>query len=303
MPRPMSRRTVTTGCLVMALLGGGGRESFSSAETVLSQRIAENADEKDSRPLFESTVGMPGHIDQIVLPGSELEVKPLDDRRKPIVLRIVNSFPHGTAFRYDLVYYGLDPGEFDLKDYLRRKDGSKTDDLPSLLVQIRPVLPPGQIQPNKLESLPVPFLGGYRTLLAAAALVWVAGLLAILFVGGKRKAAPVVPARPLTVADVLRPLVEKAVSGGLSPVELAELERTLLVYWRRRLNLEHRQPAEAIALLRAHPEAGPLLEQLEIWLHRPSTGDPVDVAALLEPYRNAPAEAIHWARQSGGGKP
>src|SRR5438105_39543 len=53
----------------------------------------------------EAKVGMTQRIDQIVLPGSELEAKPLGDRQAPVVLRIGSASPHGTAFRYDLVYY------------------------------------------------------------------------------------------------------------------------------------------------------------------------------------------------------
>src|SRR5262249_48303797 len=55
-----------------------------------------------------TTVGMPARIDQLVLPGPELEAKPVEGKA-PIVLRVVATYPHGTAFRYDLVYYGLDP--------------------------------------------------------------------------------------------------------------------------------------------------------------------------------------------------
>src|SRR4051794_9180053 len=82
-----------------------------------------------------STVGMPARIEQVVLPGPELEVKPRENSRDPIVLRITNVYPHGTAFRYDLVYYGLDPGEHDLSTYLRRKDGSPTTGLPPIRVE------------------------------------------------------------------------------------------------------------------------------------------------------------------------
>ena len=88
----------------------------------------------------ETSVGMVARIDQIVLPGTELEARPLDDRAKPVVLRIVSVYPHGTDFRYDLAYYVLDPGTFDLKDYLRRRDSSSTADLPPLLVTARPLL-------------------------------------------------------------------------------------------------------------------------------------------------------------------
>src|SRR5262249_42481508 len=158
-----------------------------------------------------STVGMPARIDQVVLPGSELEVKPLDNDRTPVVVRIASVYPHGTAFRYDLVYYGLEPGSFDLKDYLRRKDSSSTRELPSLRVKIEAVLPPGQVLPNTLEAKGSPFLGGYRLALIAAGVVWVLGLLAILLAGRRKKQEdPAARVRPATVADRLRPLVEKA---------------------------------------------------------------------------------------------
>lgn len=239
------------------------------------------------------TVGMPGRIEQLILPGSELEVKPLDDPRAPVVVRIESAYRHGTAYRYDLVYYALEPGKYDLRDYLRRKDGSSTGDLPPLPVEVSAVLPPGQVLPNPLQAKGTPWLGGYRLALGIGGFLWVAGLLAILLVGRRRKrGAEATDARPLTVADRLRPLVEKAIAGKLTQQQLAELERTLLAFWRRRLGLEDQKPAEAIAILRAHPEAGPLLEQLEAWLHKPGTSGSVDVAALLLPYHDFPDEEI-----------
>src|SRR5690242_7913189 len=72
----------------------------------------------------ETRVGIAGRLDQVVIPGSELEVVPHEDRKLPIRLRIVAVYPHGSAFRYDLEYQGLEPGSFNLKDYLRRKDAS-----------------------------------------------------------------------------------------------------------------------------------------------------------------------------------
>jgi hypothetical protein len=125
---------------------------------------------------------------------------------------------------------------------------------------------------------------------------WLLGLLAILWFGRRRKAATAAAdAKPLTVADRLRPLVEAAIAGKLTHKQRAELERTLLAFWRRRLGLEKQKPAEAMALLRAHPEAGQLLEQLEIWLHRPGTAEAVNVTALLRPYQHIPQEALDIA--------
>ena len=34
-----------------------------------------------------------------VLPGNELEAKPIDSREVPLVLRVVATYPHGSAFR------------------------------------------------------------------------------------------------------------------------------------------------------------------------------------------------------------
>ena len=232
------------------------------------------------------TVGKPARIDQIVLPGSELVVKRVEDSRAPIVLRIVQSYPHGTAFRYDLVYYGLEPGEYDLREYLERRDGSTTGDLSPMKVEIRAMLPPGQVEPSLLESRKAPRLGGYRLVLIAGAIVWVAGLLAILF--GRRRRGHSANAnreQPLTLADRLRPLVLDAMAGTLDRTRQAELERILLDYWRERLNLTDANAADAIARLRQHEEAGRLLRQLEMWLHQPGKASEVDVAALLQPYR------------------
>ena len=244
-----------------------------------------------------ATVGMPRRLTGLVLPGTELEPKPLDDRRAPVVVRVVNAYKHGTAHRYDLEFYGLEPGTFDLRDALRRKDGSPTADLPPIPFTVAASLPPGQALPHELEARRSPSLGGYTLLLAGVGVLWGAGLLAILLVGrGKKRAADAAANRVVSVADRLRPLVERALAGRVAHTELAELERTLLAFWRRRLRLEDARPGEAIATLRTHPEAGPLLRQLEAWLHRPDGGPRVDVEALLKPYRDIPQEAMEAER-------
>jgi hypothetical protein len=238
-----------------------------------------------------STVGMPARIEQLVLPGPELEARPIESSSAPIVLRIAAVFRHGDAFRYDLVWYGLEPGEFDLRDYLQRKDGSSTADLPAIPITVKSVLPPGQIEPHEPSPATLPWLGGYRWLLWGGGAIWVIGLLVILFWGRKRRGGDEAAAQPpRTLADRLRPLVEQAMSGSLPSQKMAELERLLLAFWRKRLGLEHERPAAAIARLRQHAEAGELLRQLEAWLHAPEHPAEVDLAALLAPYSKSPAE-------------
>lgn len=241
----------------------------------------------------ESSVGMQARIDQIMLPGSELEVLPIEGSAPPVVMRIVEAFPHGDSYRYDIVYYALEPGKFDLKTLLKRKDGSSIDDLPSIMVEASPVLPPGQVQPNELTAVSSPYLGGYRLALWLGGIVWFLGLMAIVFVGRKRKiAAGADGSKPKSLSDRLRPLVEAGIDGKLEHSEQAELERMLLAYWRRRMKLEDLTAADAIVKLREHEDAGPLLRQLEIWLHSPHKQEDVDVAMLLSPYQNLPADAL-----------
>ncbi len=236
---------------------------------------------------------MTGKLEAVVLPGSELEAKPLTDRKAPVVLRVVRVYPHGSSFRYDLEYFALTPGTHDLREYLRRKDGSSTGELPPLTVNVVPVLPPGQVEPNKLEVAPLPPLGGYRTLVIVALSLWALGLVVIIWsLLPKRKLDVASSDKPMSLSDRLRPLVEGAVAGRLSRVELADLERALLAFWRKRLSLETVEPGVAIETLRNHPEAGPLLAQLEAWLHTPGEPTAVDIGALLAPYRELPPEAL-----------
>jgi hypothetical protein len=246
-----------------------------------------------------TTVGMTGRMAGVVLPGPELEVVPVENRKTPVVVRIAAVAPHGTAHRYDLTYYGVEPGTYDLRQFLRRKDGTPADGLPPLRVSVTSVLPPGQVLPHTPEPRPRASLGGYYLVLLGAALAWLVGLLAIVFLGRKRVGVEAAAARPASLADRLRPLVEQGLAGRLRPEDRADLERALLVYWRKRLGLGGIKPAEQFATLRGHAEAGPLLTQLEAWLHRPGAADAVDLTALLAPYRAIPADALDLSAAGG----
>lgn len=241
-------------------------------------------------------VGVPTKIEQLVVPGSELEAKPSEDRKAPVVLRIVNVDKHGTAHRYDLVYYTLDPGTFDLRDYLRRKDGTPLGDVPEIKVTATTMLPPGQVLPHELAAKPPGMFAWYWLAVIAAGVLWVLGFFAILFVGRKKKheEAANINLRG-TLADRLRPLIERGLAGQLDLAQRADLERSLLAYWTKKLKLGDLKPAERFAKLRDHADAGPLLNQLEAWLHKPGTQAGVDVTALLRPYQNLPADVLDSA--------
>jgi hypothetical protein len=232
------------------------------------------------------TVGMEGRLEAI-LPGTMLEAKPVDEKSR-VILRIADTRPHGTLTWYDLRFIGLEPGRYDLRDSLVRKDGSGTADLPELPVEVTGLLPPSHR--GELVEHPrgvIRFFGSYRKALLAAAVLWLLVLVPLLLLGRKRKVTssttPVT--QPPTLAERLRPLVEKASTGQLTTAEKAQLERMLLSHWRERLNLNEESPAEAITVLRQHPEAGVLLRALEDWLHRPPGLARANIQELLEPYR------------------
>jgi len=241
---------------------------------------------------YRSAVGMSMRIEQIVLPGSELVAMPLDETNRPIVLRVTGVFSHGTDYRYDLEFYGLVPGAFNLCDYLKRKDGSATGELPPLTVEIQTNLPQGQIEPSVLQSNSGPGVGGYRRVIMVSVFVWLIGLALILFWGRKKNLEDRVSSGPPSVADLLRPLVEEAMAGQMSDSRLAQLERALVVLWRKQLNLDDTKAEDAIVVLREHDQAGVLLRQLETWLHCPGGEQDVDIAVILAPYQNLPADEL-----------
>src|SRR6185369_17179028 len=128
------------------------------------------------------------------------EVAPLESRA-PLVVRITSCSPHGTAFRYDLEYYGLEPGRYDLTRQLRRADGTPPTDLPPLWIEVTSVLPPGPVEPSAIESRAPPVLGGYRRALWIGGVLWVVGLLAILLLRRKRVRVAAAVAAPRTLAE------------------------------------------------------------------------------------------------------
>lgn len=262
-----------------------------------SNPLPKNAASQDKKdPQNSQKVGIVRMID-VILPGGEIEPIPQEDRKAPIILRIEKADPTETGFHYRISCMGLEPGTYDLRKYLRRKEIVGTlPDRPEWHIEVVSTLPPGQVLPKELNQESKLRMGGYKYLLAGAVLFWGLGFLAILLWPGPKPLFPKTPKREITAADRLRPIVEKALKGDLSPANQAALEATLMAFWRRRLALEKASPLEAIAKLKAHPEAGALLRILEDWLHRPADKRPdIHVETLLEPYRKVQADSLELA--------
>lgn len=246
-----------------------------------------NAEEGTKAVEATSTVGAAKRIDQLVLSGSKLQVKPLENRHQPFVLRLIEVYPHGTDNRYDFEFYALEPGQYDLTQYLTRSDASSVENLPNVFVQVNSSLPEGQIQPSRLSTVQLPWLGGYRLMWFVGALVWLGGLYVLLNVGRKKIVSSLsVEEKPVSLADRLRPLVQSARDGTLAAEQRSALERMLFSYWCQQLNLMDTSPGLLMGKLREHAEAGALVRSLENWLHCPNPSPSVDIEKLLEPYAN-----------------
>ena len=232
-----------------------------------------------------TTVGMEG-VYYLRYQGPAIEARAVDDRA-PIVLRIADVVADRGARIYELRYIGARAGGYDLMRYLKRVDGGRIEGVSPIRVTVREILPADHSGVlDNVASVQSPDPWRYQAWLTAAGGLWLAGLIvyALRAAARRRRTAPP-PAATEPADDPLRRLVEAAAAGRLTPADRARLELLLIAEWRGRLDLTGCTTAEALGRIAAHPEAGKLMRQLEAWLHeRPGTA-PVDVAAIVEPYR------------------
>jgi hypothetical protein len=239
---------------------------------------------------YTAHVGMSQKILGVIVPGTPLRIRPIKDDLNPLVLRILDSYAHGTAWRYDLEFMGLEAGAFRLSDFVERQDGSEMGDLPVIEFEILSSIPPGQITPHELSALALSRLGGYRRWLVLAVIGWITGLAWLIMSGFKRKQLAKQANLPKSLADYLRPHLQAASAGKLAPEQFAELERMVTAYWRRRLNLQHEEVSQAIAAIKADQQAGPLVRELERAMHDPSYAGQADWGQLLGPLESIAIE-------------
>jgi hypothetical protein len=230
-------------------------------------------------------VGQLLEIREVYIPGGAVKPKPRRDNRPPLSVRLLQAKPAADGGRYDFEIQGLDPGTYDLADFLEAPDGTV---IPSIPLEITAGLTPGPVRPHRIPAGDLPELGGYRQTMTVIAILWAVGLAAIIFWRRKKSgdADDVTEAAP-SLSDRLRPLVARASVGDLSAGDRARLERLVIGHWReRRPDIAALTPAEAMVQLRADPEASPLVLALERWLHaREANTSEADLASLLAPYQ------------------
>ncbi|YCM44038.1 hypothetical protein V2O64_22270 [Verrucomicrobiaceae bacterium 227] len=236
----------------------------------------------------DQRVGLPLIIEDQYLPGPLLEVVPRRDREPSLIVRILETKPGKDGFRYTFEVQGLDAGTHNLGEFLRDANAESGHSEHNVPVTITTELPPGLPRPSELAPKPVPGIGGYRTLVKVLIAVWVVGLLVLINSFRKKKPVLEAEAAPVTLADRLKPLIQKASREPLTTNDQARLERLLVGHWREKLpEVQGLTPVETLRHLRQHPEASPLILKLEHWLHAPgSQVEPDALEQLLAPYRS-----------------
>lgn len=210
--------------------------------------------------------------------GPLLEALPVD-RRESVVVRVADvtkdTVTEGDWLLYELRFIGNVPGKFDLRDYLRRVDGSPIDAeaIGTLPVTIAGVLPDehnGSVL--SAPTLDSPRILPYWWVLAIAAVLWMMPIVWwIKNRSVKRSQVSESAGAELTLADQMRPLVTAAIENRITLTEKSQLEFLLLSHWSDEVDCDGLTKAEAIVRLREHERAGPFLSQLDRWLHqRPS---------------------------------
>ena len=223
----------------------------------------------------------------------------------PLLVRItgVESIAGG-SFSYHLSYTGLETGVFNLTDFLVKPNGERLRE-PVATVTIGSAIPPNAryaavYTDPPFQSRAVP----YRLILLLGTLLW-AGCGVFLFWPPKKQvttnpnvAEPPQHTQddeadsegPQTLADLLRPLVEKAANKSISLAEKGRLEQILFEHWGKELELDHLDSLEQLRRIMEHPEAGSLLRTIERWLYQPdSLITPEEINSSLEAYIALPS--------------
>ncbi len=120
--------------------------------------------------LARPTVGMRARVDGVAVPGPLLVARPLEPRAA-LVVRVLAARRTADGHVYDLDFYGLEPGRYDLSTALVREDGAPAR-LPPIPVEVLGVLKPGQVLPHALAADRLPRPGGYAALLGSAVALW-----------------------------------------------------------------------------------------------------------------------------------
>lgn len=195
----------------------------------------------------------------------------------PVTVRVVSQ-PEGGDQKIEFI--GTVAGQFDLRDFVERRDGGPIDDLVPIPITIVSTLPPGH--GSDLyggEQSWLTWRAHYRELLWIVGLAWVSA--PVIVIGRRltrRRAQEIAPAPPPapTLEDELLAAIDAA-GESPNPEQHGRLELLILRYLSARLGRPMVPEVDAAATLRTlreSPDSRPLVEAVERWLHARAQGEP-----------------------------
>ncbi|MEO0413815.1 MAG: hypothetical protein AAF226_02550, partial [Verrucomicrobiota bacterium] len=131
---------------------------------------------------YRVPLGYPIEITDLYIPGAEVEPLPRKDQAGALVVRILQVKPAKDGFRYDLSLYGLDPGRHNVINYLQIQQTGDSLQAEPVYVEITVSHSLDQLpRPTELKPKPLESLGGYTQLMIGIGVVWLVGLLILIF--------------------------------------------------------------------------------------------------------------------------
>ena len=218
---------------------------------------------------------------KVTLPG-ELLVAVKVDEKAPAMVRIISWNKGSEGYSYDLEFIGLEPGKYNLMDYLRKASTLEAVDLPEYSLEVDTVLSEdfkGELLDfqNSVETL-TPW---YKRLNTVLIILWGILLPVIILVGRKKKKIEEVEiVKEKTLSEKIYELLD-SLEDKSSKELWQKVEGLILKHWRYRKGLEGLPAHEAIIKLKADGEAGPFIVKLEQGLHSKNLKNEQQVAALI----------------------
>ncbi len=253
---------------------------------------AARAQSGETRAVARAARGSVGSI-EVTYRDAPLRAKALRDANAPVLVRVTAL--GGDRYRID--YIGAVTGTYDLLPAIERADGRAPEGLDrgmgSLSVEIFSQLPPNA--GTDVFGLSAPgfnFSAHYTTALWTLGALWTAIPAFFLIRRAMRRtphAAPVVPPREPTTAELLFAAVDAARTRELTADERGQLELRLLQILRR--GAPDGDVAAAITALRADQRTGAVVRAVESWLHAPEGGGAARALAELDALRAKSSDA------------
>lgn len=258
------------------------------------------AADDESSPL----IGMEGRY-KVSLRGIRIEAAPLrgnSEKEQPsleVTEVLAETDPADAAVtQYTIGFVGWEARAYDLRQFVRLgEDSGANAALPQMLVWIRDVLPEGKIRELKLptsEAWQEKAVNWSK--LSKIGFGWIAAGLLLAWLAFRPRSTHVELLPPDEEADeeaFRRDLLSRLAKVNLlSTAQKVELERVVRGLLFHHFGFANAPPAETERLLREHPVAGPFLEALDEWLHKPGAHGN-GLPKRIQDFLHDPSAAVH----------